>query len=232
MSDKSVVRYYTGEAGQQYHRGKRSIPESAFPWMARLRSEKIFPHITPTDSVFEFGVGYGWNLAQLKCAKKIGCDVSEFLGPLVRKQGIEFISEVESVSDNSFEVAICHHTLEHVLNPAEVLRELNRVIRPNGKLLLFAPFEKERKYRRHNPKEPNHHLFSWNVQTLGNLVEECGFKMVEGSVGRFGYDRFAATLATKSKLGETGFRFIRAGIHLVKPAFEIRIVAVKPGCSS
>jgi len=47
---------------------------------------------------------------------------------------------------------------------------------------LFVPYEKERKYRHYDSKEPNHHLYSWNVQTLGNLVEEIGFKVMEGKI--------------------------------------------------
>jgi len=227
MSEEKATLHYTGEAGQNYHHGKRSIPESAFPWVAKLRAEKISPYISEADSVFEFGVGFGWNLAQLRCAKRLGHDISKFLEPIVQTHGIEFVPDTARILDNSIAVAICHHTLEHVLNPAEVLKEIKRLVVPNGKLLLFAPYEKERKYRRHDPSEPNHHLYSWNVQTLGNLVEECGFKLTETKLGQFGYDRFAANLATRWRLGETGFRSIRAGIHLVKPGREIRIVAVK-----
>lgn len=227
MSEEKATRHYVGEAGQQYHQQKRSIPESAFPWVAKLRAEKISPYLTETDTVFEFGVGFGWNLAQLHCARRFGHDVSHFLEPIVQKHGIDFVSDTSSISDNSVDVAICHHTLEHVLNPAEVLREIQRVLRPHGKLLLFAPYEKERRYCRYNPSEPNHHLYSWNVQTLGNLVEECGFQFAEGKPGRFGYDRFAANLAKRLQLGETGFRFIRASAHLLKPALEIRIVATR-----
>jgi hypothetical protein len=90
---------------------------------------------------------------------------------------------------------------------------------------LFVPYEKEKRYHRYDPKEPNHHLYSWNVQTLGNLVEDTGFNVMEGKLGRFGYDRFAAVWAARLRLGEFGFRFLRKAIHLVKPGFEVQIVA-------
>jgi hypothetical protein len=63
------------------------------------------------------------------------------------------------------------------------------------------------------------------VQTLGNLVEDIGFKVVQAWVGRFGYDRFAAVWAARLCSGEIGYRFIRGLAHLLKPAFEVRIVA-------
>ena len=98
----------------------------------------------------------------------------------------------------------------------------------DGKLLLFVPYEKERRYRRFDPAEPNHHLFSWNVQTLGNLVCESGFEVQNAEIGEFGYDRLAASWASRFKVGEMGFRAIRNLGHLVRPAKEVRIVAIKP----
>jgi hypothetical protein len=102
---------------------------------------------------------------------------------------------------------------------------MRQFLRPAGTLLLYVPFEKERRYRHYNPSEPNHHLFSWNAQTMGNLVTECHFKVESAEVGEFGYDRFAATLACKLKFGEGGFRLIRRMAHLLKPASEVRVVA-------
>ncbi len=225
--DNAAVRHYRGEAGHAYHEGKRGIPPEAFPWVARLRAEKFAPHIRTTDTVVEFGVGSGWNLAELRCARRIGFDVSDLLEPALHERGIEFVRESASLGDASADVVICHHMLEHALNPVASLAEIRRVLKPGGKLLLCVPFEKERRYRHHDPAEPNHHLFSWNVQTLGNLVTECGFNLESSEVGQFGYDRAAATWACKLKLGEGGFRLLRFCAHLLIPASEVRLVATK-----
>ena len=227
MFDDPAALFYTGNAGQQYHDVKRSIPEAAIPWVANLRAKKFSPHVGATDIVFEFGVGSGWNLAKLHCARRVGYDISTFLKPLVEKQGIEFISDLASVPKTSIDVVLCHHTLEHLIDPSAALEQIAKLLVPEGKLLLYVPFEKERRYRRYTPGEPNHHLYSWSVQTLGNLVEQVGFKVVAGKIGRFGYDRFAANWAARFNLGESGFRLVRSAVHLVKPACEVRIVAVK-----
>ena len=39
-----------------------------------------------------------------------------------------------------FDSALCNQVLEHVFNPDEFLQEINRVLRPGGKLLLSVPF--------------------------------------------------------------------------------------------
>jgi SAM-dependent methyltransferase len=218
------TEHYHGEAGRAYHEGKRGIPDVAVPWVGALRAKKISAHVKASDTVFEYGVGWGWNLAALKCARRIGFDVADVVREKAQGQGIEFIAP-EQLADGSVDVVVCHHTLEHVPNPIAALGDMRRILKPTGKLLLFVPFERESKYTRFDRNEPNHHLYSWNVQTLGNLVQECGFNVVEGLVAPFGYDRVAAVWSARFGLGNFGFRFIRSCAHLMKPAFEARVIA-------
>ena len=122
----SATRHYEGDAGRAYHTGKRGLPPAAYPWVARLRAEKFSQHVRATDTVVEFGVGAGWNLAELKCARRIGFDVADFLAPELRARGIEFVSDAAQFADASADVIICHHMLEHVLQPAASLAEMRR----------------------------------------------------------------------------------------------------------
>ncbi len=223
--DHAATRHYRGVRGREYHSGKRGIPEEAFRWVARLRAEKFAEFVRQSDTVVEFGVGAGWNLTELNCGRRIGFDVSEFLEADLAAKGIQFIADSGALSESCAEVVICHHMLEHVLNPAASLGEIRRVLKPGGRLLLHVPFEEEPRYRRHRPTEPNHHLFSWNAQTLGNLATECGFQLESVGIGPFGYDRAAATWAVRLRLGERGFRLLRAAAHLLLPASEVRLVA-------
>jgi SAM-dependent methyltransferase len=219
-------RRYQGAQGQQYHADKRAIPEAAFPWVARLRAAKIAPWVRPGDTVLEYGVGLGWNLAAIQCARKLGFDVGEFLEPAVRQLGIEFVSEISQLPEGSIDLVVCHHTLEHAWHPPELLASIHRLLRSGGRLLLFVPYEKERRYRQFRPGEPNHHLYSWNVQTLGKLVEEAGFKVEKAGVAPFGQERFAAVLAHQFRLGELGFRVVQWTANRLKRELEVRVVAV------
>ncbi|MEW8508100.1 MAG: methyltransferase domain-containing protein [Candidatus Thiodiazotropha sp.] len=225
-TEDRIKQRYQGEQGREYHGKKREIPDAAFPWVAQLRHEKIAPQVRSSDVVMEYGVGFGWNIARLDCRQRLGFDLAQHLAPLLSSQGIEFVPDTSVLADHSVDVMVCHHVLEHVPSPVEVLAELRRLLKQHGKLLLFVPYEKESRYRRYDPQEPNHHLYAWNVQTLGNLVSDCGFEIVEGGIRRFGYDRFAATWAQRLGLGESGFRLIRGLVHSVKPAQEVCIVAL------
>lgn len=221
-------QHYQGAAGQQYHQQKRAIPDGAFSWVARLRARKIQEHIQSGDTVLEYGVGLGWNLAALACARKIGLDVGEFLESAVRERGIEFVASAAAVSDSSIDVVICHHALEHAWQPVEMLTDILRLLRPGGRLLLFVPYEKERRFRHFRPEEPNHHLYSWNVQTLGRLVQDAGFVVETAEIGDFGQERFAAVWATRLGLGEGGFRALRFLANRLKNEEEVRVFASKP----
>jgi SAM-dependent methyltransferase len=223
----AIRERYTGESGRSYHESRFAIPDAAYPWVARLRARKIAPHLRPEHRVVEFGVGHGWNLAALECRERIGFDVGAHVAPIVRKQGITFVERAEELHSGSADVLICHHVLEHVPDPAETLAELRRILAPEGRLLLFVPYEIERRYRHHDPREPNHHLFSWTPQTLGNLVKECGYSLSSARIGEYGYDRVAAVWACRLRLGEFGFRTMRRLALTLRPAREVRIVATK-----
>lgn len=220
--------FYQGSAGRQYHEGKRGLPESALPWVVRLRAARFQPSIRPEDAVFEFGAGAGWNLAGLRCRRRVGHDVENHLagGPLF--DGIEFLPSTAPMPDRTFEVILCHHALEHVDSPAAVLVELRRLASPGGRLLLAVPYEIERRYRRFDPNEPNGHLYSWNAQTLGRLVATCGWDIEGVSIRRYGYDRFAAAWANRLRLGEPGFLGLRRLLLAVRGLNEVVVTARKP----
>lgn len=219
--------HYTGTEGRKYHCQKRGIPEVAQPWLARHRARKLQRHANPDDVVVEFGMGWGWNLLELRVGRRIGVDLEEDLLASARAHGIEAHASTVGLPNGIADVALCYHALEHVLQPATVLGELARVLKSQGKLVLVLPFEKERRYRHYSPTEPNHHLYSWNVQSVGNLVRECGFTITEIGLGKYGYDRFAASLAVRLHAGENGFRLLRSTLVSIRPLKEIVLIARK-----
>lgn len=222
--DPAAARYQ-GEAGRHYHESKRALPAQAYDWVARARAELFQPHICATNTVLEIGVGYGWNLAQLRCQRRIGVDLAETLRAEVTAHGIEFLTDTKPLPVALADTVICHHMLEHAAEPTSVLTEIHRLLRPEGSLLLAVPYEKERRYRHYQRDEPNHHLYSWNVQTLSALVETCGFRVEQAGLRTYGQDRFAAQLAVKLNLGESGFHIIRKLARVIRGQQEVCLVA-------
>ena len=224
-SADAATALYREESGHAYHEVKRALDPGALPWVMALRARKFQPYVQVADVVFELGVGAGWNLGALRCARRIGCDASAFLSPQLTPLGIEFVPELRAVPDNLANVVICHQTLEHLPDPAETLRRLRGVLRNDGRLILHVPWERERRYAHYRPDEPNHHLFNWNAQNLGNLVSLVGYKIELLTVRKYGYDRFAANFAFRYHLGEPGFRFFRTCLIALRPFREVELLA-------
>lgn len=223
-----AVALYTGDPGREYHHGKRALRPEVLPWVMSLRAEKFQPHVQPEDTVFEFGVGSGWNLGKLRCARRIGFDAAGFLRERVQALDIEFVTEFPRAPAGIADVVICHQTLEHVLSPSECLRDLFATLKPGGKLVLHVPWEREKRYGRYRPEEPNHHLYNWNAQNLGNLVTVLGFRVLSVDVRTYGYDRFAANAAFRLGIGEGGFRLLRKTMVLLRPFWEVELIASRP----
>jgi SAM-dependent methyltransferase len=218
---KTAAAEYQGAAGDAYHLGKRAIPAEAIPWICRLRAEKFQPFVQPNDVVFEMGIGAGWNLLELKCIAKIGFDVTDLFNESLSKKGIQLLASLNDLLPHSMDVIICHHVLEHVENPADTLRQLKTALKPTGRLLLNVPYETERKFRVFRKDEPNHHLYSWNPQTLGNLIYTSQLIPEFIRLQPFRFDRYAAVLACKLGVGESAYRLLRKGLLTLAPEHEI-----------
>ena len=127
MVTQQPERHYLGGAGQRLPRRDGASPEAAIPWLARLRSEKLAAQVRASDVVLEYGAGLGWNLARLTCRRRLAFDLEDFLAPSIRAEGVQIIADIKALPGASVDAVICHHALEHVLQPATALLEMGRV---------------------------------------------------------------------------------------------------------
>lgn len=222
--ESRVKNHYLNDQGKAYHLEKRKLSEELFPWVVRLRSEKFQDDITSNDNVMEYGAGNGWNLMGLSCKSKSAYDLSTLNKERMESQGIKFYENEASIPKGFFDVIICHHVLEHVPYPGVTLSFLRSCLKQGGKLVLVVPLEGQTNTT-FDKKDREGHLYSWTAQTLGNLADRSGFEVREIKIKWRGYDRWAAELAKKLKMGEIGFRIIRMIALTLKTDREIILVA-------
>ena len=107
------------------------------------------PHILDGDcrknlDILSLGCGTGSDIWHLASDHQVyGIDISETGIAIARAHGIDAI--VRSVTepfpypDSSFDIVVAKDILEHILNPLSVMKEIKRVIRPEGHLVVLIP---------------------------------------------------------------------------------------------
>lgn len=141
------------------------------------------------------GIPHFLELAGKRGWQAAGTEVSEFACRYAReKTGIEIFHgplEKAGYDPESFDAATVWHVLEHVPDPAGTLREVFRVLRPGGLLVVAAPnvnnifmraayrIGRGRPFRLFSINDRELHLFHFSDRTLRRVAEAVGFRALK-----------------------------------------------------
>jgi SAM-dependent methyltransferase len=91
--------------------------------------------------VLDFGCGAGDFLADARERgwEGRGVEVSERALDAARLRGLDVRPSLTDYPDAAFDYVRANHSLEHVLDPPAVLREMHRVLKPGGTLFIGVP---------------------------------------------------------------------------------------------
>ena len=173
-----VSAHYLGAKGREYF----ALQSADAVLNGEIESHKFQRYIRPDDVVIDFGCGGGYVLKALRCARRIGVEVNPHARSVAIANGIECYERLEDVPDRIADAAISNHALEHVPYPIEALRQLKEKVKPGGMVIVCVPMEDWRAWRDYNPQDVNHHLQTWNAQTLGNTLAEAGFEVTPARI--------------------------------------------------
>lgn len=152
-------------------------PDRALESIARLTLAKDV-------SILDVGCGSGGLLQNLKRAgfsNLTGTD--PFLPADIETNGIRVLKGEVFEVDGQFDVVMLHHAFEHMSEPARVLKQVSRILRPDGVAILRTPVSDGDAWRDfgvnwHQLDAPRH-LMVHTVKSMTILAEAAGLTISE-----------------------------------------------------
>jgi len=119
-------------------------PRSAVRWVENKRHGHVIRLLDaqPDHRILDVGCGTGYILSQLPGAQRFGLDLSAFMVKRAQerlgKNAAITHGDAEKLPfpDASFDRVIASSLLSHVLHPEQVVRELKRVVKPDGRVVI------------------------------------------------------------------------------------------------
>ena len=142
---------------------------------------KFQKHISKGDKVLDFGCGGGFLLNNLNCKSKFGVEINPYARKYCKsKFEIECFKEIDKIPNNSIDVIITNHALEHCERPADIINDFYLKLKKGGKIIIVVPLDSF--LYKFNEGDVNKHLYSFSPMNLGNLLLNSGFKNIRTNI--------------------------------------------------
>jgi 2-polyprenyl-3-methyl-5-hydroxy-6-metoxy-1,4-benzoquinol methylase len=144
-SPENLGRYYESNDYISHTDSKRSLFEKAYHFVKGIALKNKLNLINNCSSIkgnlLDIGAGTGDFLLTAKQNgwNTIGVEPSEKAKGIAIGKGIQFSDSTEELESNSFDVITMWHVLEHVPNLEIQIKELKRLVKPNGTIIIAVP---------------------------------------------------------------------------------------------
>src|SRR5262249_15722108 len=163
---------YRVEQSHWWYVGRRRIIESFV--------KPICDQITGRSArILDVGCGTGANLVMLsQFGDAEGVDISPDALAFCRERGLKHLrlgaAEALPYEDEQFDLVTAFDVVEHMDDDVSGLREIRRVLRPGGRVLLFVPTFM---FLCGVQDEVSHHRRRYRLPELRRVVREAGFEV-------------------------------------------------------
>jgi 2-polyprenyl-3-methyl-5-hydroxy-6-metoxy-1,4-benzoquinol methylase len=144
-SPENLGRYYESNDYISHTDSKRSLFEKAYHFVKGIALKNklnLINNCSPSKgNLLDIGAGTGDFLLTAKQNgwNTIGVEPSEKAKEIAIGKGIQFSDSTEELESNSFDIITMWHVLEHVPNLEIQIKELKRLVKPNGTIIIAVP---------------------------------------------------------------------------------------------
>jgi len=141
---EKLPSYYESVDYISHTDGNKSLFEKMYQFVKGIALKNKLKLIN-TESVkgriLDIGAGVGdfLSVCQNDGWETIGIEPSEKAKTIAIKKGVSFVEHLSELESNSFDVITMWHVLEHVPNLEHQIKELKRLIKPKGTLIIAVP---------------------------------------------------------------------------------------------
>jgi len=199
--------------GYNVQRWSRADVETSNPMLRKVSAivNKHLEHCPdhPGLRLLDVGCGNGKFAAQyLKRGIEVwGVDITPKLVTAAKKRGIRVVrhdlNKKLPLKDNFFDIITCSEVIEHVFNTEQLLRELKRVLRPGGIVVLTTPnlvglenrlrilFGRHPSFFEYSERDAMGHIRAYSSRELLKQAKLVGFKNIKltGSTFPFPHEK-------------------------------------------
>jgi 2-polyprenyl-3-methyl-5-hydroxy-6-metoxy-1,4-benzoquinol methylase len=207
--ESNIGKYYP----QAYYGSGRRFT-GAVEWLLdglhNYRAHQIEQHQKP-GKVLDIGCGRGLLLNKLRQRgwTPLGMELSDNAADYARNRlGLPVLTQpLEEIHfpENEFDLVILWHVLEHVQSPRDMVREVARILKPGGTLLVAVPnfgsweavWSRSHWFHLDVPR----HLTHFTPASLGAMLEDAGLPITDVNFFSTEYDFFSFVQTVENKLG-------------------------------
>lgn len=207
-----LSKYYESDDYISHTDGKRSIFEKAYHFIKNIALKNklnLVNSLQKKGKLLDIGAGTGDFLLTAKNDgwNVIGVEPSEKARSIAAKKGIE-LKPVADFDDHSFDIITMWHVLEHVPDLQNQIKELKRLLKPNGAIIIAVPNFKSYDAKYYGEfwaaYDTPRHLWHFSKTAIKKLFQNENIELVKILPMKF--DSFyVSLLSEKYKTGKMNF---------------------------